>query len=578
VSRLLRLGALAAACLGTMFAPAGAEAAETASQSFTTPGEHAFVVPAGVTSLQLTLVGGNGGAGKSGAPGGVPATVTATLAVNPGETLYAEVAGDGEAASTSENAGGYGGGGEGGLASGFGGAGGGGGGGASDVRSCPANALPSTCTGQTSLASRLLVAAGGGGGGGNGEKPASTAGGNGGSADQSGSAGHADELGDEGGSPGLRATSSAGGHAGGPNLECKPSGERCASDGTAGGGGAGGGGVFGGGGGGGGGGIFGGGGGGGGGFSGEPANGGGGGGGGGSSGVPAGAAGVSGFSLVPTATGAEPSIAITWAMPPPAAQTGAPSAVTITGATLNGTVNPDGSQINDCHFAISPAPPAGASIPCAQQVGAGSTPVTVSSAIGGLSPATTYTVTLQASSAQGSTSGSAVTFITASPSAGASTGPSGPANSAAGAANSAATVALTVTNLKVSPTRFRRGKRAATIAKAKPLPTSTTISFTLSRAATVTLTFQAASAGVLSGGKCAAPSKAHRKGKRCTRYVTLSHRVTRSAHAGTNQIVFYGVLDGGSRMAPGTYRLFLLATGAGAHSSAAQHPTFTVVP
>jgi hypothetical protein len=578
VNRSLSLSALAAACLGAMLGPARSEAAETASMSFTSSGEHPFVVPAGVTNVQLTLVGGNGGAGKSGAPGGVPATVTATLAVTPGETLYAEVAGDGQAAPTAENAGGYGGGGEGGLASGFGGAGGGGGGGASDVRSCPAGALPSACAGRTSLASRLLVAAGGGGGGGNGEKPASTAGGNGGSADQSGSAGHADELGDEGGSPGLRATASAGGQAGGPNLECKPvTGERCASEGQPGSGGAGGGGVFGGGGGGGGGGIFGGGGGGGGGFSNEPANGGGGGGGGGSSGVPAGAVGVSGFSLVPSATGAEPSIAITWTMPPPAAQTGAPSAITTTGATLNGTLNPDGSQINDCHFAVSPAPPAGASIPCAQQVGAGSTPVAVSSAIGGLSPATTYTVTLQASSAQGSTSGSAVTFVTASPSAGGSTGPSGAATSA-GAADSAATVALTVTNLKVSPTRFRRGKHAATIAKAKSLPTSTTISFTLSRAATVALTFQATSAGVLRGGKCAAPSKARRKGKHCTRYVTLSHGVTRSAHAGTNRIVFYGVLDGGSRMAPGGYQLSLLASGAGARASAAQHPTFTVVP
>jgi hypothetical protein len=261
--------------------------------------------------------------------------------------------------------------------------------------------------------------------------------------------------------------------------------------------------------------------------------------------------------------------------------TGTPSPVTSTTAMLNGTVNPDASSVSDCHFAISPAPTTGASIPCSQQVGAGSTPVAVSAAITGLSPSTIYTATLVATSAQGSSSGSPVTFVTSATSVsgvgvgvGVGTGPlgTGPLGGA-----------LTVTNLKLSPTRFRRGTRAASIAKTKPkkkakaLPTSTTISFALSQTATVALSFELAQPGVLVGRKCGAVSKTHRKGKRCTRYTTVRGGVTRTGHAGTDKITFAGVLDGGTRLAPGTYRLALGATGPAGSATATQHPSFTLL-
>lgn len=265
-------------------------------------------------------------------------------------------------------------------------------------------------------------------------------------------------------------------------------------------------------------------------------------------------------------------MALAWTMPPPAVLTGAPSALTSASATLNGTVNPDGSQVTECHFTIVPAPSGGASIPCQQQVGAGSIPVAVSAAIAGLAPATAYTVTLTASSAQGSASGSAVTFVTAA------SGSGGAANAGA-ASNAGATSALTVTNLKLSPTRFRRGRRAATIAKskAKALPTATTISFVPSQAATVKLSFEAAHAGVLVAHKCVAIGKTHRNGKPCTRYAPIPHGVSLSAHAGTDRITFDGVLDGASRLAPGSYRLSLTASSVGGSATAAQHPTLNLV-
>ena len=104
------VASLSALALGL---PATASAATPVSQSFTTPGEQQFVVPPGITSVQVELVGGYGGSGNAGIPGGIPATDRATVTVSPGETLYAEVAGDGQSATGTTNHGGYGGGGNG---------------------------------------------------------------------------------------------------------------------------------------------------------------------------------------------------------------------------------------------------------------------------------------------------------------------------------------------------------------------------------------------------------------------------------------------------------------------------------
>ena len=106
----IAVASLSALALGL---PAAATAATPVSQSFTTTGEQQFVVPPGVTSVQVELVGGYGGSGNGGIPGGIPATDRATLTVSPGETLYGEVAGDGQSAIGVTNNGGYGGGGDG---------------------------------------------------------------------------------------------------------------------------------------------------------------------------------------------------------------------------------------------------------------------------------------------------------------------------------------------------------------------------------------------------------------------------------------------------------------------------------
>jgi hypothetical protein len=576
MSRGLRI---AVAALGATLAlgPVAAMAATPVSQTFSTAGEQLFTVPPGVSSVQVALVGGHGGSGSGGAPGGTGATVAAMLAVSPGETLYAEVGGDGQQAELpGEGRGGSDGGGGGGITTFlFGSApAGGGGGGASDVRTCAAAASPAECGGLQSLASRLVVAGGGGGGGGNGRDPLTTAGGVGGAGDQPGTAGAHDAIGNVGGSGGTRGSATKGGVGGTPSGSCTGASENgCAGDGTLGRGGAGGE-SLGGGGGGGGGGVYGAGGGGGGEFGEisptEFANGGGGGGGGGSSGVPAGATGVSDFSYTPSAEGAQPAVTFSWTPAPPAVVTAAASAVTATTTTLNGTVNPDAWQVTSCGFDISPAPAGVASFPCAQQLTAGGTPTAVSATAAGLTPATTYTVTLTATTTQGAGSGSPVTFTTPSAPPPADSGP---------AVGIGAATALTVTNLRLAPARLRRGRRAAGIVrrKAKAPPAATTIAFALSAAASVRLGFEERRPGVLVARKCAAVSKSHRAGRRCARYVAIAGGVVLAASAGTDRIAFDGVLSGGKLLAAGTYRLSLTATAGSYSTHAAQHPQFMLL-
>ena len=152
-----------------------------------------FFVPAGVTVLQVDVLGAAGGAGAQGAAGGGGAEIRASIMVSPGEMLEMAVGGVG---GNGNEMGGFNGGGDGPHAfpappspspdlSG-------GGGGSSDVR-----------VGETGVWDRIISAAGGGGGGGG------EAGGRGGASSSPGQAGAA------GGAGGLPATSAGNGAGGG---------------------------------------------------------------------------------------------------------------------------------------------------------------------------------------------------------------------------------------------------------------------------------------------------------------------------------------------------------------------------
>lgn len=141
--------------------------------------EQTWVVPSGITLIDVNVTGAGGGASTGGA--GKGGTVLATIRVTPGETLFIYVGGVGRVSS-----GGFNGGGNGGSANA------GGGGGASDIRRV-----------SNGLANRVVVAAGGGGNG-------NLGGGGGAAGGLTGTQGQAPGS----GSPGGGATQTAGGIAG----------------------------------------------------------------------------------------------------------------------------------------------------------------------------------------------------------------------------------------------------------------------------------------------------------------------------------------------------------------------------
>jgi hypothetical protein len=151
-----------------------------------------YVVPAGVSQIQVLAIGAPGGDGLPtdglvhGGSGGFGARLVVVLPVTAGQRLYVEVG----AAGTTGGTGGANGGGN---AS----DGGGSGGGATDLRTC--SVMEASCAdgSASTLASRLLVAAGGGGGGGG------TPGGNGGYAAMAGQTMTAGSSVDTGGGAGI---------------------------------------------------------------------------------------------------------------------------------------------------------------------------------------------------------------------------------------------------------------------------------------------------------------------------------------------------------------------------------------
>lgn len=118
---------------------------------------------------------------------------------------------------------------------------------------------------------------------------------------------------------------------------------------------------------------------------------------------------------------------------PPAVVTGVASPVTPTAATLNGSVNPEGGTVSDCHVDYGTTPSFGSSAPCVSLPGSGISPVTISSAVSGLAGNTTYYFRVVSTNPGGTTYGTQQSFKTAySPPAVVAGEPSAVARSSAG--------------------------------------------------------------------------------------------------------------------------------------------------
>jgi subtilase family serine protease len=89
----------------------------------------------------------------------------------------------------------------------------------------------------------------------------------------------------------------------------------------------------------------------------------------------------------------------------PTVLTEAASAATASSAVLNATVNPEGSTVSACTFEWGPSKSYGQSAPCSSLPGSGSSPVSVSAAISGLSAKTAYYFRITATNPYGTSSG-----------------------------------------------------------------------------------------------------------------------------------------------------------------------------
>jgi hypothetical protein len=102
--------------------------------------------------------------------------------------------------------------------------------------------------------------------------------------------------------------------------------------------------------------------------------------------------------------------------PKPAVVVEAPDGLTETGATLKGTVNPEGSEVTSCSFEYGQSLPSGTTATCSPAtIAAGTSPAAVSATVTGLSAGTKYTFKLTATNADGTRESSTLTFETAKP-------------------------------------------------------------------------------------------------------------------------------------------------------------------
>ena len=88
------------------------------------------------------------------------------------------------------------------------------------------------------------------------------------------------------------------------------------------------------------------------------------------------------------------------------------SSVGKTGATLNATVDPNGEAVSNCHFDYGTTLSYGSSVPCEKIPAPGDAAVPVSSAIGALSPGTTYYFRIVATNGTGTSYGAAESLTT----------------------------------------------------------------------------------------------------------------------------------------------------------------------
>jgi DNA-binding beta-propeller fold protein YncE len=138
------------------------------------------------------------------------------------------------------------------------------------------------------------------------------------------------------------------------------------------------------------------------------------------------------------------------------------------------------------------------------------------------------------------------------------------------------TLAPSITGLALTNRRFRVG-RGATALAARRAPVGTTLRYTLSESATLTIAFERRARGRRAGGRCRPASRTLRRRPACTRWATAGPTITRTVYAGPHTLPFTGRL-GSRKLRPGAYRVFAIATDAAGNRSRSIPLGFRIVP
>ncbi|HEY2766708.1 MAG TPA: choice-of-anchor Q domain-containing protein [Solirubrobacteraceae bacterium] len=240
---------------------------------------------------------------------------------------------------------------------------------------------------------------------------------------------------------------------------------------------------------------------------------------------------------------------------PPLVTTTAASGVTTSGASVGGNADPSGLDTS-ARIEYGTTTAYGSST-AAQDVGSGTSAVTVAATLSGLAPNTTYHYRVLATNRDGMSVGADATFVT-----GAAPGLAAP----------------TITGATQSANVWRLGSalpRAAARHGHRP-SVGTTFSYQLNEAATVQFAFTQTTHGRKVGSKCIAQTRANKRKRGCTRTRTVA-TLTVAGHTGTNTLRFQGRVSSSRKLGPGSYTVLITATNPAAQKSAPARLSFRLV-
>jgi subtilisin-like proprotein convertase family protein len=141
----------------------------------------------------------------------------------------------------------------------------------------------------------------------------------------------------------------------------------------------------------------------------------------------------------------------------------------------------------------------------------------------------------------------------------------------AGAGHGAGRAGPVIGGVALAPARFAVAGRRAAHAGAR----GTTIRYSLSEPAAVTLRFQRAVSGRLAGAACRPLTAGNRKGRPCRRYVRAG-TLRRAGRSGANRVAFSGRI-GNRALRTGSYRLVVTAVDPAGNRSSSPPRAFRIV-